>query len=791
MTPLRRLTTRPSRVIATAVLTSGMGWTGTAQAQLGAEEGAATETRQLAPVTVRSRQSIEQRFFAAGSLVTLDRQDIEQLGAESVVDVLRQLPGVQVNAGGNGSVEIRMRGMDRSATQVLIDGEKTGGAGQGGALSLDQLPSDVIERIEVLRAPSAEHTGASGGTINIVLRQPTVKSETIARVTQQHVWGQNATQTYFSGTGPLPAAARRADSTTDAKLDRAPDAVPPWTYFVAGGANERITGSDVTRSVQTSSPGIGAGTLLSQSQSQSAEQYRFRTAQVWLIPRVSARLGPLDQLNLRGMFVGTRTGGHIGSGMSSVFPGTDPLGSTFSRTDDDSQTHRSTLQLRADWTRRFKGSKLESVVSAQSNPEKLDRYRSQTLGTVSNISTSSASLGSTVNTTSLYNFSDNQRENLFTLSTKLTGTADPLLWMTGAELERRQLRALTQPFALVGNPVATNTLGARTQRSAVWGQNEWDLGAFLPDNTTLTAGLRLEHLDTRADYNGQSVQTQRAYLQPSVHLRAPLSEQFQLRANLARVSRSPAALDLIDRRVPALGVNSPTNPDMAGNPLLRPESTVTFDTGFERRLGEQGQMGLSLFTRHITDVIARRVSLSVAATDTSAAQWAQRPENVGNATVWGLEADAKSPIAWPSALGLGRDWNLSANASLLQSRLSNGPSAGQRIPGQARYLLNVNLATPQPQKAGWYGGTGLSVQGAADQNTSPTATGREAAYATVDAYVGQVVSSWGYWRLQVYNLTNSRRDRARQDLDTSGRSYMEQTSLRWTPRLFLTVGMRF
>ncbi len=719
-----------------------------AYAQNGPEEGSSNAVaRQLQTVTVRARQSIEQRFFAAGSLVTVDRQDIEQMGAESVADVLRQLPGVQVNANGNGSIDIRMRGMDRNATQVLIDGEKVGGGGQSGQIPLDQLPSDLIERVEVLRAPSAEHSGASGGTINIVLRQPSVKSETSVRLTHQQVWGQNALQSFFSKTGPVTEPAKE------------PDAIPvqPWTYFLAAGALERITGSDVER--QTSTFGTNPSTLTSH------DAYRYRTGQVWMVPRLSGRLGPLDQLNLRGMYVGTETRGRIGS----VGQGADSFGPISSLVQDQTHTERGMLQMRGDWTHRFKGSKWETFLSTQSNSEKIDRTRSQTLTQASGQGATSSQFG------------DDQRERMVTLSSKLTGTVDPLLWMTGADVEERKLTVDTSSSSGLGTSGPTLGFGARTRRTVLWGQNEWEL----PGTTTLTAGLRLENLDTQTVYNGVVVNAQRSLVQPSLHLRTPLNDDTQVRFNLARITRNPALMDLIDRRLPSQGVNTLTNPDVAGNPLLRSESSVTLDTGLEHKWGPQGQVGLNVFVRQVSDVIARRV------TENSVGLWTQTPQNVGDALVWGLEADAKKPVSWPAQWGLGSDWTFSGNASLLQSRMTRGDNFGQRIPGQARYLVNLNLAKPQPQKGGWYGGTTLSLQGAADLATSATASGRELAFATLDAYVGRVVPGWGYWRLQVYNLTDSPRVRERRDVDAGGRVTADRSTLRWTPRLFFSVGTQF
>ena len=702
-----------------------------------------------------------ERFFAAGSMVIVDRQDIEQMGADSIGDALRQLPGVQVTGGGNGNLEIRMRGLDPSATRILIDGEQLGGARQGSQLPLDQLPADMIERIEVLRAPTAQYAGATGGTINIVLRQASVKRETHVRLTNQRVWGQDALQGFFSRTGPLSAppvdlvqSGTKADALTpDAAPFRPPE---PWTYLVTGSVYDRLTGSNGHRDTVV--------TGLNPARSQSDETQRNRNAEWFLVPRISGRLGPVDQLNIRSVLLGN----HVNGRFDSAGTGSDSSGATSSRIVDQSASERSFFQLRGDWTRRLSGSRLETSLSGQANREKIERHREQTLA---------STLGSTLTPS---DFLDDRRERAWTLSTKLSGTEDALLWMGGAEAEDRRLNVDTAYGGSL-SPTLPFALGARIRRQALWAQNEWEL----PARTTLTAGLRLENVETMSDYAGLSATDRRRFLQPSLHVRTPIDPQLQLRFNLARVSRNPALLDLLDRRVPSQGVNAPNNPDLAGNPLLRPESSLTLDAGLERQLGTQGQTGLNLFVRQISDVVARRV------TDGGTLRWTQRPENVGNATAWGVEGDVKTALGWPGALDWGRDWTVSANASLLQSRMTSGDSLGQRIPGQARYLASLNIARPTPKMAGWYGGSALSLTGPADLNSAPGSSGRDRASLSLDAHIGQVVADMGYWRLTVYNLSNARRVRERSDTDASGRVYTEQSSLRWTPRIFLTLGTRF
>jgi outer membrane receptor for ferrienterochelin and colicins len=734
----------------------------------GAGEGSA---RQLDAVTVRSRRSIEDRFFAPGSLVVVDRRDIEQIGADTVADVLRQLPGVQVTGGATGSVEIRMRGMERNATQILIDGQRQSGSRRSAQLPFDQLPSEMIERIEIVRAPTAEFSGASGGTINIVLRQATAQRETNIRLTHQNLWNRNAFQGFVSRSGPLfgaapvakPAAKSAAASayTAAEKEDAKPDTKPeakatdlgkPWTYFIAASANQRLYGGDWDKTSNSSAPNPATA--------QTHEESRVRPTEFTVIPRVSGRLGPRDQLNLRANLTSV---GSVGD-FTSRSAGFDTGGATAAQVRDASDYARHLYQLRGDWQHSFAASKLETGLSGSTARERFERKRDQTL-TANNAS---------VNTLSA--FGDDRREQSRQATIKLTGTASPLLWMTGAELEQRRLNVDTSASVGGGAPVVQG-LESNLQRTVLWGQNEW----ALPARTTLTAGLRAERIAIDNLYNNTASNNAWTFFQPSLHARTPLNENLQIRANISRLTRTPALTDVVNRIIPSQGVNSANNPDFNGNPNLKPESTVTLDTGFEQRLAPQGVWGGSLFVRSVRDVVARPVS-------DASGRWVQTPVNLGSAIVWGLETDVKSDLRWA---GFDPSWSLGANASLLQSRMIGGAIDGQRIPGQARYILSTNIAKPINQRGGWYGGVSLNLQGASDLASSATTSGREHASQNLDVYIGRVVPNLGFWRVGVYNITNAKKVRDRVDISTTGRVTTETSVLETSPRIFLTIGTRF
>lgn len=77
----------------------------------------------------------------------------------TAVDVMRNVPSLQVDIDGN----VKLR---NAAPQLFIDGRPT-------TLSLDQIPADAIESVEVITNPSAKYdaSGGNAGILNIVLKK--------------------------------------------------------------------------------------------------------------------------------------------------------------------------------------------------------------------------------------------------------------------------------------------------------------------------------------------------------------------------------------------------------------------------------------------------------------------------------------------------------------------------------------------------------------------------------------------------------------------------------------------
>ena len=115
----------------------------------------ASEADLLGSVTVVAQRSalqmgIDRKIFNVDKNITS--------AGGTAVDVMKNIPSVTVDIEGN----VLLR---NSSPQIFVDGRPT-------ILTLEQIPADDIERIELITNPSAKFDAASaGGIINVVLKK--------------------------------------------------------------------------------------------------------------------------------------------------------------------------------------------------------------------------------------------------------------------------------------------------------------------------------------------------------------------------------------------------------------------------------------------------------------------------------------------------------------------------------------------------------------------------------------------------------------------------------------------
>ncbi len=120
----------------------------------------------------RTAQTVDETL---APVTIIDRKQIEERPNASVTDLLRLTPGLTVvsNGGRGAQTSIFMRGTESDHTLILIDGVRVGSATTG-TTALQDIPTDQIERIEIVRGPRSSLYGseAIGGVIQLFTRRP-------------------------------------------------------------------------------------------------------------------------------------------------------------------------------------------------------------------------------------------------------------------------------------------------------------------------------------------------------------------------------------------------------------------------------------------------------------------------------------------------------------------------------------------------------------------------------------------------------------------------------------------
>ena len=122
-------------------------------------------------VSVTASRTSTNLMSSGTSFSVLDRQAIINSNANSLVDLLRTVPGLQVNQqGSRGAIaQVRMRGAEANQILVLINGIEANDPAQGSEFNFAHLTTEQIQRVEVVRGPQSALWGsdALAGVISI------------------------------------------------------------------------------------------------------------------------------------------------------------------------------------------------------------------------------------------------------------------------------------------------------------------------------------------------------------------------------------------------------------------------------------------------------------------------------------------------------------------------------------------------------------------------------------------------------------------------------------------------
>lgn len=604
------------------------------------ETGPAPTRAEPAKRTGEKMQQVEVRGSAeaynprrddTASKIVVNNAEIVKYGDTNVLDVLKRLPGVTVSGGA-----VRMRGLGNGYTQFLVNGERP-----PSGFSLESLAPDSIERIEVLRAASAEFSTQSiAGTINIVLKKVVSK----------------AARELKAGTG-----VSRNNVSPFANLQLS-DKAGNMSYSVSLNAFQS-KGDQLTRSVEENFDPAGSRIALRDSTSRNDPHTRGLN----FGPRLHWTFDSGDTLtwsafaNTHRFRMTSERRTLVSEGPLVPFPDSDSVMAA------DNDYYRTDLN----WVRKLgEGARIDIKFGASYTVNETDTRRLAF---------------NPAGETALNSISITDAEEIgYTATGKYStpigdGHSLSMGWDGGySERDDGKMRRETGlPSAFPIN--SDEDYAAEIARFAVYGQDEWNV----TPRWSVYLGARWEGIRTASSGNTFPTSTSRtSVLSPLFHTlyKLPGTKGDQLRLSVTRTYKAPQTSSLVPRRFTALN-NSVTEPDYQGNPNLEPELALGVDASYEYYWAEGALLSASVSMRKIEGYTRRGLIL-----DTDG-RWVSLPVNDGGAHTRGIELEAKFPLKAVMKTAIPLD--LRASLSRNWSSVDAVPGPDNRLDSQTPFSATL------------------------------------------------------------------------------------------------------
>jgi outer membrane receptor for ferrienterochelin and colicins len=647
-------------------------------------------------VEIQGQGAEQQRRASVGALVVVPREELLRHGDTRLADALRRVPGITVVSGGSRGAEIRMSGLGGGYTQILLNGEPV-----PPGFALESLSPDLIDRIEISRAASVEQSNqAIAGSVNIVLRRAPTRAQREIKFGLGSKFG-------------------RPSANADAQLGGRDGG---WSWGLGAGlASERqvwpMALAQLTRNA--------AGQL---TQAFSTDKHEFdSTERLTLAPRASWTISPQQTFSTDHLLRSFRSDAGALDRRESTL-GALPQ---FERNDLLLDVSGYQLRSRASWTlAQDSGARWELKLGYTRQERKasadFDGFNFE---------------GRWIRDAHVNSLAVDQGWNL---SGRLRAPwrdahTFSLGWDTDTSQRNEDRLQREQPLP-GGLPVENldEIYDARVQRLALFMQDEWALSA----QWTATLGLRWEGLRTLSQGNVfDAVASRSSVFSPVLQAvwKLPASKD-QVRLGLARSYKAPTPRELMPRRFVANN-NSPTTPDLQGNPSLKPELAWGLDASWESPLAAAGMLSLSGYVKRIEGVVVDELLQQNGS-------WVLRRANHGVAWVQGVELEARVSLrkAWPAAPAMDLRGNLGVN----RSRVLAVPGPDNRLAQQSPLTLNLSADHAVDATLTW--GASFNLQTAGDQRVSATRFEHRNSARVLDAYVSWKPERQTQWRLSASNL---------------------------------------
>jgi outer membrane receptor protein involved in Fe transport len=552
---------------------------------------------------------------------------------QTATEVMKQIPSLNVDIDGNVTM--------RNATpQLFVDGRPT-------TLTLDQIPADLIDKVELITNPSAKYdaSGGGGGILNIILKK-------------------NIRKGYNGGI--------RAGVDSRGKINTGLDLSyrhGKFNFFVNGNYNQRLT--KYTQTTDRNNYGDTSSYIHMNDKGQNDGSFRFiRGGLDYFIDNRNTITGSMQYFH--GNFVGTDDQ-LIDSTINGVFSSTS---NRYTNAVSNFQNINPTLSFKHNFAKN--GHDITADV----------RYNS-----------------STNDNNSLYPWYNSVYEPLYQSS---TGSGYTHYWIVQSDYEnpltdnskleagvRAAIRDNQNSNFQYFSPDSGKTYEMDTSISSSYKYNDQVYAAYL--NYSLKTkkwnyqlGLRVES----SDYTGTQHNLQTGVdstfkvkypvsLFPSAFVTYKIADRSDLQLNYSRRINRPNFFQLI----PFVNYNDPQNLSV-GNPDLKPEFTNAFEVSYDKTYNHGGNFLATAYLKYTTDLITNYQYLAPNPNPVkNDSVIFNTYENANSSISYGLELTDKNTFfkIWDMTLNVNL-YNSKINATNLQSDLTN-----ERVSWFGKWNNNVKL----------------------------------------------------------------------------------------------------
>ena len=606
-----------------------------------AESSGSGQTSVIQRVEIVARQgSTELRRAASFAKQIYGREELDRYGDTNALDVMRRLPGVNVDSGGP-----RMRGLGAGYTQILINGDP---APPG--FNLDQLSPSQIERIEVIKASTAEQSAqAVAGSINVVLKEASRRSLRNLRLglgTGKDRPLGNVNYSISESVGPFNMSL--------------PISLFEWNRQVRNMVDRKMEGADGQPAV---SEQLGTATSWGWGYN-FAPRFNFKVSDEQTI--ALATFFQKGYWNYRTDYINRAVSGN------PVF-------------DDDAiqggywENRRANLT----WINRFsQDQRIEIKAGVQQSRSAFD-LRNLRAG-ATQLQTAAINQDDAITQAGKYS--------------QLLGSAHTLT--AGWDLENRDRQEMRTTSNGAGQALLPFFEGqpfvAQMRRQAIYIQDEWEISP----QWQLNLGLRNERIASESSNLSLPVLNVSSVLSPLAHVTYKFDPKSRdmVRASLTRSYKAPGLSALLSRPVinGAYANTNQTNtylsPDRIGNPTLSPELATGLDIAYENYLNNDGIFSVGIFHRNLTNVVRNLTELRNVSWAT-APRWITQPQNFSDAVTSGLEFELRGRASdlMPQLLGNAKALNLRTSLSFYRSSIAALPGPDNRLDGQQPWSASLGF----------------------------------------------------------------------------------------------------